>query len=278
MRKMEAIGPQIDLPASWREGLAAAARRQRVLVLGPTDVGKTTFIRIALEEQGAGRLIDLDPGQKMVGPPGTVGRGTLERLERLIFIGTTSASALSAIARAANALADGPVPFIVNTSGFVKGPGARLQAMTVSAIQPDLIVEIGSGPIVAPPPDMQVLRLEPSPLARRKSAGFRASLRQAAFDRELDGSSLLVLENVKVDPAPPDPWETPARPVCSLADGDGRDMALGIVEAASEGAFYIRARTPPEPVRLVRLGKMWAEPKEGRWRLLDRLQPSWGKA
>jgi polynucleotide 5'-kinase involved in rRNA processing len=271
---MDAIDAQIDLAETWRHGLEAARRRRRLLVLGATDVGKTSFIRLLLGVSGGARLIDLDPGQKMIGPPGTVGVGRLERLERFVFVGTTSAIAVSAIARASEALAEGAEPFFVNTSGFVKGPGARLQAMTAAAVRPDLIIEIGDEPILASPP-AEVIRLERSALARRKTPAFRAAQRQAAFERELEGAALLALTNVETAPAAPLQWESSARPICALADRMGADMALGILEAADEDGLLVRARAPAEPVRLVRLGKMWAEPEEGHWRLDERLSPSW---
>jgi hypothetical protein len=249
-----------------------------VLVLGATDMGKTSFIRAFLDEAGgAARLIDLDPGQKMIGPPGTVARGRLDLVERFVFVGTTSASALSAIARSARALAEGSEPFIVNTSGFVKGIGARLQAMTVGAIEPDLIVELGSEPIAAGT-QVPIIRLERSPLARRKSPAARAALRQAAFDRELDGASTLAIDAAALEPGPLAPWDSPARPVCSLADADGNDLALGIIQAAEGETLSVYTRAPIAEVRLVRLGKMWAEPKEGSWRLLERLSPGWIQA
>ena len=272
---MQAALPEPDLSRSWSEAVAAAARHRRVVVLGATDMGKTTFIRAVLAGSGAApRLIDLDPGQKMIGPPGTVGQGHPE-LERFVFIGTTSASALSAIARAAATLAEGAEPFIVNTAGFVTGIGARLQSMTLAAIQPDLIVRIGGHPVLAVAAEARVLALAPSPLALRKTPACRRALRQAAFERELEGASILAFDQMAVQPALPKPWDSPARPICSVADAKGIDLALGIVEAMDGETLFIRARAPVRPVRLVRLGKMWAEPGDGRWRLRDKLEPSW---
>ena len=198
-------------------------------------------------------------------------------MERLVFIGTTSASALSAIARAARTLAEGAEPFIVNTSGFVKGIGARLQAMTVAAIEPDLIVELGTEPI-ATGTGVPIIRLERSPLARPKSPAARAALRQAAFDRELEGASTMAIEAAAFEPGPLAPWESPARPVCSLADADGHNLAVGILQGAEGETLSVYTRGSTAEVRLVRLGKMWAEPKEGGWRLLERLSPSWIQA
>jgi hypothetical protein len=193
-----------------------------VIVLGATDVGKSTFIRASLVAVANDtRLIDLDPGQKMLGAPGTASLGWLdgrggERLDRFVFLGSTSATMFSAIASAAAALAERSGPFIVNTSGFVQGLGARLQAMTMASIAPD----------------------------------------------------------PKIEPAPPSPFLSDARPVCALADEAGADMEIGILEGSDEEGLFIRARAPARPPRLVRLGRMWAAPGNG-WKLLETLSPSW---
>ena len=223
---MTASEPHLHLPPEWRDALARAGGCRRVLVLGATDMGKTSFIRAFFDRAGGdARLIDLDPGQKMIGAPGTVTRGRPERVERLVFIGTTSASALSAIAT-------------------------------------------GRG--------VPIIRLERSPLARPKSPAARAALRQAAFDQELDGAATLAIEAAAIEPGPLAPWASPARPVCSLADADGHDLAVGILQGAEGETLSVYTRGSTAEVRLVRLGKMWAEPKEGGWRLLERLSPSWG--
>ncbi len=276
--------PELHLPEDWRGALQSAAGRKRILVLGPTDAGKTSFIRalaaVAPEPLG---LVDLDPGQKMLGPPGTAGLGSIEHLCRFIFVGSTSASNLGGIGRAAAALAADAAragAFVVNTAGFVVGLGARLQAITAKAVQPDLLVEIGVNPtvdpIVAASGEVPLIRLGRSPAARRKSPAARAALRQQAFAAALSGAEPLRLRQVVFHPGPPLPWPTTARPVCALADDDGTDMCVGVCAGFDEEAAFVDAPPPPRPVRLVRLGKMWAEPQPaGGWRLLEKLHPSW---
>ncbi len=278
---MDALA-QVHLPPSWSEAIAEAGTRRRVLVLGGTDMGKSAFIRTFLESPDeAARLIDLDPGQKMLGPPGAATLGTAERLARFIFLGSTSASNIGGIARAAAALAEAAEPFIVNTAGFVHGLGARLQALTVASVRPDLIVEIGdpaTPPIVAAP-NVPLVRLERSPMARTKSPAARAANRQAAFERALGGGSSLRLREAHVHPAPPALAFAPAKgalPVCALADADGRDMCIGVLQAHDEESAVVHAIEPPRPIALIRLGKMWAAPGGKRaWRLLEKLSPAW---
>lgn len=279
---MDAAATRVHLDFAWREALDQAAEMRRIVVLGPTDAGKSTFIR-ALAEETEAQLIDLDPGQKMIGSPGTATLGRLgsQDLEKMIFLGTTSASALGAIGRAGAALAaEAEGRFIVNTAGFVRGLGARLQAMTVAAIAPDLIVEIG-GDAAAPPivraEGVPLIRLERSPLAGRKSPAARTSIRQAAFERAISGASLLTLRQAGFDPGQPSFSAMPeAFPVCALADAEGEDMAIGILEAVEEGAALVHSVATDRAVAKIRLGKMWAAPDgKGGWRLVEKLVPAW---
>jgi polynucleotide 5'-hydroxyl-kinase GRC3/NOL9 len=270
---------ETDLPTDWSEALARAAPFRRILVLGATDMGKTRFIRQLMEVRAELRLIDLDPGQKMIGPPGTASLGGVDTLERFIFLGSTSASNLGGIGRAAAALSTGAgAPFAVNTAGFVAGLGARLQAITAKAIAPDLVIEIGpdpaSDPILAPVDGVPLIRLQRSPAARRKSPSVRAGIRQRAFEEALAGAEPLSIA-ASFHPGAPVLSPGAERPVCALTDDAGADMCLALLQGVSEDAVHLEAPPPPRPVRLVRLGKMWAEPRPGGWKLLDKLSPSW---
>ena len=267
------------LDESWLEAIATARGRQRVVVLGATDMGKSSFIRAVLA--GRGQLIDLDPGQKMIGPPGTasLGRLSLARVDRFIFLGSTSASSIGAIARAAAELAQAAArngSFIVNTSGFVKGLGARLQALTLAALKPDLIIEIAEldGPPIVAPGETPLIRIARSPAAQRKSAGARARVRQDAFLEALRGAELKVIpSDIAVEPGPPLPFIGPARPVCALADEVGTEIAYGILQSAEE----VLTSADIMGARRLRLGRMWATPKEGVWHLLDKFEPAFLK-
>jgi polynucleotide 5'-hydroxyl-kinase GRC3/NOL9 len=264
------------MPQDWAQAIGALKARRRILVLGATDVGKTTFIRMLTSARRKLAVIDLDPGQKMIGPPGTIGFGSIDALERFIFIGSTSASSLSAIWRGAEALASTQKHFVVNTAGFIRGIGARLQAGTIAAVKPDVIVLIGEAdgldPVLAAHEGIPLLRLRSSPNARRKSAGERRQLRQAAFEAALHQAEPVELLEPQFAPSSPRPFESTARPVCGIGGGGG-DAAYGLL--LSTEPVKLLARPPIAQAAAIRLGKMWAEPAEGGWRLLDRLTPSW---
>ena len=279
----------IDLPLDWEAALARVAEARLTLVLGAADVGKSSFIHAAL---GAGQprleLLDLDPGQKMVGPPGSVSLGNVSpdglQLGRFVFTGSTSASTLRYILSAGQALAEearSRAPLIANTSGFVRGLGARLQWLTIEALRPDLIVAIEQqgelDPILEKVPAIPVARISKSPLARRKTASERRRVRQAALDEALAGAEPLLLpRETPFVPAPPALLAGATRPICALADENGQDMALGVLEAVTSDAVRLLGPRPPRPIRRVTLGRMWVEPfDDGGWRLLEKLSPAW---
>ena len=269
------------LDPAWRRPLAEIVESgaRRIVVIGPTDVGKSSFIR-ALATLVPLALIDLDPGQKMIGASGTVGRGAFDAagratLERFRWIGSTSAASIAAIVRAAETLGRSG-GFVANTAGYVAGPGARLQAATIAALAADLVVAIG---LDAPPLPSgwsgRLLRLDRSTLARRKSPALRTRLRQQTFERHL-GAEILRLSSqfVAFDPGLPRLPPDEIRPVCALADAAGEDMAIAILIAADEQEVVLQVAPPPRPIARIRLGRMWAAPAEGGWRLLERRNPA----
>jgi polynucleotide 5'-hydroxyl-kinase GRC3/NOL9 len=262
------MADDLDLPPDWEAALARAEAASRVVVLGPTDAGKSSFIRALLARRPGWPLVDLDPGQKMVGWPGTTSLGRLGAepgLDRFVWLGSTAVGGFNRLVAAGAALA-GEGPFVANTSGYVRGPGARLQAMTVAALRPDLVVAI------APPPEiagLADLAIERSSRARRKSPAARRAVRQAAFERALAGAVELALPG-RFDPSPPAPFESTARPVCCLADAAGEDMVLGLLLGER-----LLAVPPPRPPAKVRLGSMWGERADDGWTLLEGLKPAW---
>jgi polynucleotide 5'-hydroxyl-kinase GRC3/NOL9 len=272
----------LDLSPVWREAIARAAEAERVAVLGPTDAGKSAFIRTMAEAREDLRLIDLDPGQKMVGPPGTASLGRWSAdgplLERFVFLGSTSVGSFRALAQAAAALGEAAERrFVANTSGYVGGPGAAMQGMTLAALKPDLVVCIGEAPALEPVLARWpgAVRLQRSPLATRKTEGFRRAVRQRAFAEALEGASVQVLAGTGFVPEPPAAFVSDARPVCALADAGGEDLELGLLLGWDSGGANVLARGASRPVAALRLGKMWAQPHGEGWKLLDRLSPAW---
>src|SRR5690606_28159278 len=94
----------LDLPPDWAELIdtLAAAPWKRVVVIGGTDVGKSSCSRLLCQhlarEGQKVALLDTDLGQKMIGPPAcvTLARCTADgelHLERMRFVGEASPAA-----------------------------------------------------------------------------------------------------------------------------------------------------------------------------------------
>lgn len=189
------------LPDEWLDALARLRAARRTLVLGAADVGKSSFVHAALSAKPGLRLLDLDPGQKMVGPPGTVSLGAKADgqlvLERFRFVGTTSAGQLRLLFAATSAFAS-QEPLIANTSGFGRDPGTP------------------------------------------------------------------------VSPAPPDGLDGAARPICALVGRDGEHLSLAVLAAIEEDGISVIAPPIGAPPASLILGRMWVEPSDGDWHLLER--------
>lgn len=264
--------PVLDIPPDWETVLETALRPGlgRVLVLGPTDAGKSTFCRLLLHHAAAaGRrpvLVDADPGQKTIGPPACVTAGILNDageldLTDIAFVGATDplrgwgrvvGGTGSLVERAAGQ----GEPVLVNTVGFLRGHGRRLMAALIQAVQPALLVAIGRDNgiqgVLDDHPHIDHVRLAPSPLARRKSQGERRRARQAAFERHFRGafSVALPLDLIGMEGARPGILPPP-RLLVGLADAKDRDLGIGIVEEAFGERGFVQVLTSA-PARLVR--------------------------
>jgi polynucleotide 5'-hydroxyl-kinase GRC3/NOL9 len=239
------------------------------MVAGPGDAGKSTFCRVLLAAAAAAgrtaQVIDADIGQKLVGPPASVTLGSASAagfdLRELAFVGTTDPlrgwrgvidgmKRLEAAARAEL--------LVVNTGGLFTGPGIRLKQRKIAAVRPDIVVIAGQGSGGEGPdlsPDLPVVRLPPSPFARRKTEGERRAARREAFRSYFAGAIEVVLRwrelDVEAAPAPgPCP---PVRLLIGFAERSGRDLGLGIVTALDPAGDALTCLTPVDPRSATRL-------------------------
>jgi polynucleotide 5'-hydroxyl-kinase GRC3/NOL9 len=258
----------IEVPEAWAEAAAriGAASWRRLAVLGERDQGKSTFCRVLLERLeasgAAAWLLDADVGQKMVGPPACVTLAEQEPggglvLRRIRFVGDTNPAlaipaAVAAAARLSHVEEEGRL--VVNTSGLVAGPGIALKRWTLDALDPELIISVGESEaldavLAAQSPD-RLIRLAPSPAARRKSGPAREASRLAAFGEALRGATWrpageAVVEDLQRAPPPA------GLRLCGVADRDGEDLALGLFDPQQA---QLMSSAPPARVRRLRLG------------------------
>ncbi len=271
-------------PADWQAALAriTGGAIHRVLVLGAPDAGKSTFCSMVLAHAaGLSRraaLLDADPGQKSVGPPGCVTLGGIGEsgepvLAGLAYLGTVEPlggwARLIAGCTFLAGKARGEL-LVVNTCGLLRGPGRRLKRAMISALRPDLLVAISGGPdleaVLADHPMVPAVTLVRSPLACRKSEGERRALRRAAFRRYFEAAPVWALPaagtSLQSDTGEPHP--SPGRLV-ALMDEAGTDLALGLVIRLDlPGSLVLRAPLPNRPVAGLRWGSLgldevWAE-------------------
>jgi polynucleotide 5'-hydroxyl-kinase GRC3/NOL9 len=150
--------------AEWEEPLSILAHGPgTTLLLGGTDVGKTTFVRLLVnrlvENKQRIAVIDADVGQSEIGPPACVGLAfaaspilALSDLSphSLGFVGNTTPHGhaleyLTAVQRLA-ALADAEGNLIVDTPGYIHGAGGRrLHQATFDMLSPRHVVALQRG-------------------------------------------------------------------------------------------------------------------------------------
>jgi polynucleotide 5'-hydroxyl-kinase GRC3/NOL9 len=147
------------IPSSWGSAAATLSemREGKVIILGRTDVGKSTlcvYLLNRLRREGRNpRIIDADIGQADLGPPTTIAKATptqpivsLTELDptATLFIGHTTPSyverkLIKGIQRLA-ANEEGSLT-IINTDGWVTEPNAiRYKINLITVTNPDLVL------------------------------------------------------------------------------------------------------------------------------------------
>lgn len=196
-----------SIPADWDhlvERILSESQKEelyKILVLGEMDTGKTFFSTylanrlVSQKKQVA--VLDCDPGQSDIGPPGTLGMLIMnkpvvflaeEKPTHLYFIGAHSPAlhflpvltGLSVLLKKARAEADF---LVVDTPGWVQGDGARaLKRAELEILQPELVVLMQRGDelehLVRHLSSRKVVRLAVSKKASPTSQMDRKKLRE----------------------------------------------------------------------------------------------------
>ena len=194
----------IDIPETWAKSVQQVSSRRwrKILVLGETDRGKSTYCRylceqlLASDSEATVAYVDADLGQKDIGPPAAITLGYPQRglpwtqieTAALHFVGNvTPVGRLLPTVLGVQRLVDMAQAHrtVINTLGFVRGVGRALQTHLIEAIRPDAIIAIARGPelsaVLNPYRYHPILRLPPSPQASAKSPEARQANRERAF-------------------------------------------------------------------------------------------------
>jgi polynucleotide 5'-hydroxyl-kinase GRC3/NOL9 len=192
--------------AEWEPTLTAiVAEGGSTLIMGGTDVGKTTFARLLTNRLiASGRrvgVVDADLGQSEIGPPCCIGMAVADTHvlslsdltpRSLAFVGATSPPGyLIEHAIGVRRMADlaAPHPLVVDTSGFITGATARrLGQSEFELLQPEHLVALQRGDeleaMLAPLRRRSNCHLHTPPIPAvigKKPAAFRIQRRAMRF-------------------------------------------------------------------------------------------------
>ncbi|WP_457741509.1 Clp1/GlmU family protein [Thermococcus sp.] len=151
-----------DVPHDRLELLAELSSRDtvKVMVIGGLDTGKSTLVTfLANELLNVGRsvaIVDSDVGQKGILPPATVSLAfpgenfsSLSELEGVVhyFIGTVSPSQFVGemavgVKRLVEIAERSAEVVLIDTTGFVTGPGFEMKRLKAELVRPDLTVAL----------------------------------------------------------------------------------------------------------------------------------------
>jgi polynucleotide 5'-hydroxyl-kinase GRC3/NOL9 len=204
----------LDIPPAWDWSADQIIRHKwrKILVLGAVDRGKSTYcrflIRRCLETGQRVAVLDTDVGQKDIGPPATLTLGYPEVAQSLAevppvawyFLGATSPAAhlLPMIVGVRQLLDTARAAYIIiNTTGFVTGPGRVLKSYKIEAVRPDVIVALEHGrelrTLLQAYRHYHILRLPASAYATPKTFEQRRAARERAFGRYFATASTVEL-------------------------------------------------------------------------------------
>lgn len=224
---------------NWNEAVEElAARRGVVLLVGATDVGKSTLtLEAANAAVRAGRragILDTDLGQGEIGPPGTLGIVRLEepvaslaaiKPRALAFVGDTSPYGhFLTVIQAARKMADhglarGDDVVFVDTSGVVAGRLAeKLKLAKLAVLDPAVVVCVHReaelerlARLLGASTAAEVLHVQSPPEVRLKSAVYRRLQRSLRMRRHFDSARRVEVDAGQVQVF--DAWLYTGRPL-----------------------------------------------------------------
>ena len=278
----------MDIPDSW-EALVPKSNPGLLMVIGGPDLGKTFFSRYLYrrvsENCSRAAFLDGDPGQGVLGPPGTMTMTFNPSLDddlvpdsqsSRFFVGAvspvghmlqvlTGAGRLTQLARAGGAGA-----IVYDTCGLIapeKG-GHNLKRSKIDLLTPGAVFvlqrERELEALISPyrrSRRLRVIDVRISPEIRRRETLERQSHRSEWYRRYFTGASSLIV-NCRKYAVIPSRFFT-VHQLVSLEKADGLTLGLGLVEEIDPSAGQVMLLTPRPDLKGVdalRLGSILVDP------------------
>ena len=247
------------IPPSWELAVASLREMQEgnVVILGPTDVGKSTLcvylLNRLMRDVEILHIVDADIGQTDLGPPTSIAVATPTqpitsltelRADATLFIGHTSptyvqSKLISGIKRLATM--DENSLTIINTDGWIAELAAiRYKINLINEIEPNLILGLAMGDELQP-----ILRgvrnctmqLDAAKNVLGRSRGDRRGIRASSYRRFLEGAitNTVYLRDIEISAPNSFPSATEFNSnklrnlIIGLLDDDGYLMQIGIL-------------------------------------------------
>jgi polynucleotide 5'-hydroxyl-kinase GRC3/NOL9 len=180
--------------------LDIVSRRERIMVVGRMDTGKSTLIKNLADHIDA-YVLDGDIGQNDVGPPSVISLGKrVDGQYRAIdgyFCGSTTPSRhflqmIAGVSRLIQSCRGHRV--LINTTGLATGAiGMALKTEKINAVRPDLIIGLEVTDELKylyafARAGSEVVTFRPHPMVTSRSRAERALAREAAFRTHFEGA------------------------------------------------------------------------------------------
>ena len=285
---LETANKPPEIPSPWEE-LQLSELSGTMMIVGQSDVGKSTFARYLLKQlckiYPRVAYLDGDPGQSTLGPPATMTLAMAENGDDTFppkgrrwrkFVGSvspvgnmlavlTGAARLLEVAREAQ-----PQAVIYDTTGLVEAArgGIHLKLAKIDLLRPAVLFALQRERelhnLLLPlrrRSHILVLEFPPSSAAQRRDLSVRKAHRAAQFSQYFaSGSQLRV--NWSEFAVLPAPQFIPHRLV-ALEDGDGFTLGLGIVAGIDRFYRQVLLHTPVDTLKgldVIRLGDLLVDP------------------
>jgi polynucleotide 5'-kinase involved in rRNA processing len=285
---LERADKPTEIPSSWEE-LDLSALSGTMMIIGPSDVGKSTFSRYVFTRlckiYSRVGYLDGDPGQSTLGPPGTMtlamanngddtfpprGRrwrkfvGSISPVGNMLAV-LTCAARLLETAREAGAQA-----IIYDTTGLVEPArgGIHLKLAKIDLLRPAVLFALQRQQelknLLLPLRRRQnilVLEFSPSSAAQRRDPSVRKAHRATQFSRYFTKGSQLRVNWTKFAVLPAVRFSL--NRLVALEDGDGFTLGLGIVAQIDRFSRQVILHTPVDTVKgveVIRLGELLVDP------------------